>query len=284
MPAVGVVVLTHNRVREVCRTLARLTALNEAARVVVVDNGSTDGTGERLRADFPDVDLIRLTRNLGAAGRNAGLRALDTPYAALCDDDTWWAPGGLTRAAALLDAHPHLAVLTAQVRVEPGGAPDPACAPMAASPLACPRPLPGPRVLGFLAGACVVRRAAFLAAGGFEPRFFLGGEEALTTLNLARTGWDLAYSDALTVHHQPSPSRDVPARRVLLTRNALWLAWLCRPADRAWTATRRAARAALQDRAARRGLLAALAGAPWALARRRVIPDWLEADLRRLGH
>ena len=122
-------------------------------------------------------------------------------------------------AADLLDAYPHVAVLSARVLVGPEQREDPACAIMAASPLPSAG-LPGPALLGFLAGAAAMRRAAFLQAGGYEPRLFLGGEEALLTLDLVTRGWQVAYAPQLTVHHYPSTVRDGEGRRHCLVRNA----------------------------------------------------------------
>src|SRR5581483_5053965 len=101
-PRVAAVVLTHNRRLEVARTVERLLGLPEQPEVIVVDNGSSDGTVEVLARDFPAARVVRLARNIGAAARNAGLRACQRPYVALCDDDTWWEPGALRRAADLL--------------------------------------------------------------------------------------------------------------------------------------------------------------------------------------
>jgi GT2 family glycosyltransferase len=84
---------------------------------VVVDNASIDRTPTLLKRRFPELEIIALSSNLGAAGRNAGVCAVATPYIAFCDDDTWWAPGSLARAAALLDVHPRVAVLSARVLV-----------------------------------------------------------------------------------------------------------------------------------------------------------------------
>src|SRR5207248_2896968 len=90
---VTVVVLTHARVREVSQTVERLLRLPERPAIIVVDNGSTDGTSDILTYRFPNVRIIALERNIGAAARNVGIRAASTPYVALCDDDTWWAAG-----------------------------------------------------------------------------------------------------------------------------------------------------------------------------------------------
>src|ERR687896_555819 len=88
---VSVVILTHNRVDEVARTVEHVRALPERLPIVVVDNASTDHTPALLKERFPEIEIIGLSRNLGAAGRNAGVHAVTTPYVAFCDDDTWWA-------------------------------------------------------------------------------------------------------------------------------------------------------------------------------------------------
>jgi GT2 family glycosyltransferase len=279
---VAVVVLTHERPAELARTVARLRALPERPRVVVVDNASSDGTAEILARRFPDVEVVALAANVGAAGRNAGVLRVDAPYVAFCDDDTWWAPGSLARAATLLDVHEHLALVTGRVLVGPEQRVDPTCLEMRASPLPADPALPGTPVLGFLAAATMVRRSAFLAAGGFEARFFLGAEEQLLAIDLAAAGWALAYVDDIVIHHHPSARRDAGGRRGLLVRNALWCAWLRRPLVRALAITAGVARQAARDGAARRGLVAALGGLGWIVRRRQVVPPAVEAGLRRL--
>jgi GT2 family glycosyltransferase len=278
----GVVLLTYDRRDSVVRTIERLRALPDALRLVAVDNGSPDHTADVLAERFPDLELVRLADNRGAAGRNAGVARLDTPYVAFCDDDTWWAPGMLDRAADLLDAHPALGLVTGTVLVEPGGRIDPTCGEMARSPLRAPAGLPGRPVLGFLCAASVVRREAFVDVGGFEPRFFLGGEEALLAIDLATRGWALAYVDQLIVHHAPSVRRETGRRRRLLLRNALWCAWLRRPLPAALRFTGALIRTRRRDPALVPALAAALAGSAWIAAHRRVVPPAVERGLRAL--
>lgn len=280
---IAVVVLTHNRRVEILRTLQQLFSAGEKPTVCVVDNASTDGSAEAIAQLFPTVRLIRLSENQGAAGRNHGVHAVATPYVAFCDDDTWWVPGALSRAADLLDRHPRLAAVTARVLVGPTQREDPTSTLMAASPL----PRLGDRdgitvVAGLLAGACVVRRAAFLAAGGYEPRLFLGGEEELLSLDLMAAGWYLAYAPQLVVHHYPSSRRDVGARRRLLLRNALWCAWLRRPLAAALRETARRLWAAAHGPGLGQALGDSLRGLPWVLKRRRVIPAHVELQLQLL--
>jgi GT2 family glycosyltransferase len=268
---VSVVVLTHNRAAEVTGTLERLARLPERPRLVVVDNGSSDGTAARIERRFADVEIVRLDANVGAAGRNAGVARVRTPYVAFCDDDTWWAPGALRRAADLLDAHPRIGAIAARVLVGETLKEDPACGDMANSPLE-DSGLPGPALLSFMAGAVVMRVQAFREAGGYEPRLFLGAEEWLMGLDLAALGWQMVYAHEVVAHHHPSPSRDPRARRIAHARNLLWIAWMRLSAFAAWRETRRVLRSAAADRVLAPVVLEALCGLPWALSRRRVLP------------
>jgi GT2 family glycosyltransferase len=267
---ISLVIVTHNRAAELLRTVASTLRLPECPPVLVVDNASSDDSIEWLRRRFPGVRSIRLHANLGAAARNIGALNVATPYVAFCDDDVTWAPGALSRAVELLDAHPRVAALTARVLVGHDRREDPACAAMAASPLTFAG-LPGPAVLGFLAGASVFRREAFLAVGGYEPRFFIGGEERLVAVDLAVRGWSLAYADQLIAHHYPSAARDGKTRGRLEVRNALWTAWLRQPARNALRRTVFVLRRARLGNALAGGF-AALRGIPWVLRHRRVVP------------
>jgi GT2 family glycosyltransferase len=287
MPAsphrVAVVIATRNRGPELLGTLTRLRALHERPRIVVVDNGSTDGTAELVRTHHPDVQVVGLRRNRGAAARTVGARLVDSPYVAFSDDDSWWAPGALARAVQLLDRHPRLAVLAARVLVGPEERLDPVCDQMAHSPLPAADDLPGPPVLGFIACGAVLRRAAFLEVGGFDVRLGVGGEEELLSVDLAAGGWGLAYVDEVVAHHHPSPSRDPSGRRRVQVRNALWSAWLRRPLGGAARRTAHLAALAIHQPGASSGLLLAMGGLPWVLRERRPVSRELEAALRTLA-
>ena len=106
------------------------------------------------------VDVIRLSRNLGGAARNVGMRAVGTPYVALCDDDSWWRPGALRLAADLLDRHPRLAAINARILVGADEHVDPSCEEMARDVLPPVGGQPGHPLLSFIACAVVLRREA----------------------------------------------------------------------------------------------------------------------------
>jgi GT2 family glycosyltransferase len=275
---VSVVVVSHNRRPTLLSTLERLS--EEDRPIIVVDNGSIDGTAEAVRARFPAVEVLCSERNLGAAGRNLGVARASTPYVAFNDDDSWWAPGALERAADAFDRSARLGLLAARVEVGVERTVDPTSLAMARSPIPPEADLPGPPVLGFLACGVVVRRSAYMAVGGFSELLFFFGEETLLALDLAQAGWGLAYLDDVVAFHHPPPRPDVAGRRRLATRNHLLGTWMRRPAHRAVGATARAVASARHDPEVRRGVLDALGSLPDALRQRRVIDAALDRRLQ----
>jgi GT2 family glycosyltransferase len=267
----SVVVLSYNRSDELVRTLDKMIALNGDVEIIVVDNASRDGSVVAVRREFPQVTLIALEHNIGAAARNIGVERVKTPYVAFADDDSWWAEGSLERAVGILDAHPRTAAVCARVLLGTEEREDPICRIMEASPLPS-QGLPGPALLGFIACAVVFRRHAYLDAGGYEQKFFVGGEEELLTLDLVARGWNVAYVRNLTVHHYPSPQRDNIGRQKIVIRNALWVTWLRFPVTSAWRETKRICRNAPSRDALGNGILSALRELPWVYRNRRILP------------
>lgn len=281
-PRVSVVLITRDRREEALASVARLLTLPDDIEVVVVDNASTDGTAEALRRAFPAARVIALERNRGAAGRNVGAQEARAPYLAFADDDSGWHPGALTRAAEILDEHTGVALLAARLLVGEDRHEDPVNEELRTSPLEPIPGLPGVPVLGFLACAAVVRREAYLEAGGFEERFVVGGEEELLALDLSALGWQLLYVEELQAFHVPSTRRDGRARRRREVRNALWTTWLRRRGAGVASGTREALRGALVDPEGWEGTLEALGGLPWVIRRRRRLPPRVELERRRL--
>lgn len=280
---VTVVIATRNRRGELARTLRHLQELRPAPPVVVVDNGSTDGTAHAVREEFSAVTVLALRRNYGAPARNLGVLATRTPYVAFSDDDSWWAPEALPRAVQVLDDHPRLALVAARTLVGPTGRPDPITPLMAASPLPRSPDSPGPCVLGFLACSAVLRKQAFFEVGGFSKLLFFVGEERLLSYDLAAAGWELAYVADVVAHHHPSPHRPDPAhRRVAEHRNGVLTAVLRRPLRVALAAGGALARESVRDAGARKALGGALIRLPTALRCRKPLPRTVEDQISAL--
>ncbi|NEK56903.1 glycosyltransferase [Geodermatophilus sabuli] len=268
--------MSRNRREDLLDSLPR-----HEAPVVLVDNASTDGTVDAVRTALPHVTVLPMGRNEGANARTVGVRHARTPFVAFADDDSWWAPGDLARAAGIMRAHPRLAVLNARILVGPEERLDPVCTEMADSPLGTPPDLPGPALLGFVACGAMVRRDAFLAVGGFDTVVRFPGEEERLALDLATAGWGMAYVDEVTVHHHPSVHRHAPARRrTAISRSKVLTALMRHPVPEVGRVVVSALRTGGPER---EGLVRALPDVPAALRRRRPIPAAVRADVRLLA-
>jgi glycosyltransferase involved in cell wall biosynthesis len=163
-PAVSVVIPAFNRRRLLSETLASVRAQSFADyEVVLVDDGSTDGTAGWVRRAFPEVRVVRLARNQGpAAARNRGIEEARAPLIAFLDSDDLWRADFLRTLSAEF-RNPRVVMAFSNVdRVDARGR------------------VTGRRIMrlrpsGFwglpLTSASIVRRSALAAAGGFDPRF-----------------------------------------------------------------------------------------------------------------
>lgn len=276
-----VVVLTHNHRARLLQTLRGLACLPEGWPVIVVDNGSTDGTAKAVSREFPRVMLIRSRRNIGAAARNIAVAYAHTPYVAFCDDDCLWQAGALQRAANIMDDNPDVGVVSGCILEGERGRVHPDCAEMARSPLDREN-LPGPQLLGFMTDACVVRIRAFYEAGGFWPPLFVGGEESLLALDMAVRGWRLIYMDDVLIKRTIPAVQTSMRKRCREFRNNIWVAWMRLPVGLAWRETLRQLRMAAQARQLRVVVMLTLTGMMRALQRRQVISPRVAAMLAKL--
>lgn len=277
-----VVIATRNRATELARTLTELSALRPRPAIVVLDNASDDNTADTAET-FPDVTVIRLPDNQGAAARNLGVAIARTPYVAFSDDDSWWAGDALAEAERILDAYPRVGLIAGRTLVGPDHRDDPINELMADSPLGHARDLPGPSVLGFLACASIVRKEAYSQAAGFSPLLHFGAEERLLSLDLAARGWHLCYVPTVRAHHHPSTHRPTQAwRRRAEQRNNALITWMRRPlAQCAAESIELVRRIALEPQTLMT-IVGIIRRLPRALAQRRQLPPEIERRARTL--
>lgn len=281
--SISIVIIARNRAQSLARTLKKLMELPEPLPVILVDNHSEDQTVQFVQEHYPQVKLLQLPQNRGSAGRNLGVEYARTPYIAFADDDSWWEAEAFPLAVTYFEQYPQLGLIQGKIIVR-GKEIEPACQMMEQSPLPAPPDFPGKSILGFVACGAIVRRDAFLAAGGFHPHLGVGGEEELLALDLAEKGWALAYVPDLIAFHDPSPIRDKTRRKQLVIRNHLWSVWLRRSARGILAETIPLCGKALTDRDIRQGILEACAGLPWVVKERRPMSSALEDEVMRLSH
>jgi GT2 family glycosyltransferase len=277
---ISIIVVTHNRVKQLRGTLATLTRFHRGSPVIVVDNGSTDGTMPSVLNEFPNITFIRLEENRGTGARTVGVGLSRTPFVAFNDDDSWLEKGALPKAAELFDANPKLGLIAARVLVGEGQELDPVCVEMQNSPLEKLNPSSlGTPVLGFLACGSIVRKEAFLEVSGFEERFGIGGEEQMLAVDLADAGWEVSYFDEIVAFHCPQVYGERPGRKQTMIRNDLWLAWLRRPIHVIVSKTAQVVKDSFSSLECQKALIAAIKGIPWVIRKRRRVTPWIEQCL-----
>lgn len=121
-PVISVVIPSWNTKDYLAACLTSLAAARKpACEVIVVENGSQDGSGEYVRAHHPEVRLIQNQENEGfARGSNQGMRVARGRYVLLLNTDTEVAPDALERLLAFLETHPQHAAVAPRL-VHPDG-------------------------------------------------------------------------------------------------------------------------------------------------------------------
>jgi N-acetylglucosaminyl-diphospho-decaprenol L-rhamnosyltransferase len=218
---VSAVVVTYNSREYLRRTLR---ALGDQAgvelEILVVDNGSSDGSAEVVRAEFPRVHLLERDNRGLAGGANAGMAVAQGSYICAMNADVELDPDALARLAAHVAANPRVGAVGPRLRnadgsLQPSG-----------------HPLPGPwsiirhryRALvtrrnpqwlarrggdvtgpvGEVTGACIlVSRDILEATGGYDDvNFFLNWEDIDWCARIAGHGREVHYvAEAGAVHH-----------------------------------------------------------------------------------
>jgi len=105
-PRVCIVVLSWNRREDTLECLRSLAQITDPEPILIlVDNGSSDGTSEAVKEEFPGIDLLETGENLGyAGGNNVGIRRaleLGADYVLILNNDTIVAPGFMREMLAV---------------------------------------------------------------------------------------------------------------------------------------------------------------------------------------
>jgi glycosyltransferase involved in cell wall biosynthesis len=111
-PLVSVVVPTYNGLQYVHEAISSALAQDFTDHeVIVVDDGSTDGTAEVVERQFPGIRVLKQRNRGAAAARNAGVRLARGRYVAFLDDDDAWEPTKLSSQVSLFRSRPELAMV-----------------------------------------------------------------------------------------------------------------------------------------------------------------------------
>lgn len=240
---VTVVVVGYNDRESFPVCVAALAADPAAARIVVVDNASTDGTSEtfgELESLDPRVEIIENEENVGYAGAVDGvLPSVATRYVAVLNADSVPSTGWLAPQVAHLDTHPQFAATCPTVTLAGTERLNATGLDIHVTGLGFNRRLHSPvgaaevkptEVPGLQGGAFVIRRDTLEAAGGWYSGGFLYHEDVELSWTLRLMGHRIAYVPTPRVDHHYSLTMS-PEKLFLLERNR----WETLLANTRWT-------------------------------------------------
>lgn len=210
------------------------------AELVVVDNGSTDGSLAAAEAAVSEVAVVSPGRNLGyGAAANRGVSASAAPLILICNPDLEVPLGAVTALVAALDADPGCALVGPLIR-NASGERYPSARRFPSMVDAAGHALLGifasdnrftrryqqadldesgtdTRTVDWVSGACfLVRRSAFESIGGFDESYFMYVEDVDLCWRIGRSGWSVAYVPGAEVTHLQGLSTDLHPYRMIL--------------------------------------------------------------------
>jgi N-acetylglucosaminyl-diphospho-decaprenol L-rhamnosyltransferase len=227
--------------------------------VCVVDNASTDGSADMVRAEFPQATLVAHDQNIGySAGNNLGMRlmgfdALGSPpkwplprYLLLLNPDTVTPPDAFAGMIRFMDEHPQIGVAGPRVRRLDGSL-----------DLACRRSFPTPMVSFFrmtglsrlfrrsrffnaynleflpedavhavdsVVGAYMqVRREAIERVGLLDESYFMYGEDLDWAKRIKDAGWEIWYNGQVEITHIKEASSRRSGKARVAFYEAMWI-------------------------------------------------------------
>lgn len=216
----GVVVITYNHEEYIEDCLGSVLA-SDPGEVVVVDNGSTDGTVATVQREFPEVTVLQPADNVGyGAASNRGVERLEREFVVVLNPDTRLAPDCLAELLAPLSesdrritvpkilTYDGAKINTVGNLVHPTGLAftrgyeDP------------PDAYAEPGRLSGLSGACLAtRRETYQALGGFEEAIFVYMEDTELSWRAGALGIDIRYVPTAVVFHD-YPGVEVDAEKL----------------------------------------------------------------------
>lgn len=238
-PLVSIIVLNWNGRDLLVECLCALQAQTYPNyEIIVVDNGSTDGSADLVRAQFPSVWLIELPENVGfGAGNNVGYRHAHGEYIALLNNDTRVSPQWLAELCDALRRYPRAGSAASQIvfydrpdLIDTAG--DAYHSVGIARKRGHLKPVGGifaqeSIVFGACAGAALYRRTMLEEIGFFDEDFEIYDDDVDLSFRAQLAGWKCVYVPAALVRHRVAATMSKQTERAmyLIKRNTLWVIW-----------------------------------------------------------
>ena len=216
-PAASIVIVTKNRKEELRRALCSAVAQSGQPEVLVMDDGSTDGTTEMVRSEFPQVAMHRFEQSRGyIVRRNEGAKLARGNIIFSIDDDAAFSTSHVIEQTLTEFEHPEIAAVAIPY-IEPR---------KANQVLQC---APNQEKIwiatAFVGTAHALRRDLFLQLGGYRENLVHQGEESDYCIRLYAAGHVVRLGAAGLIYHHESPRRDFRRMDFYGCRNSILFAW-----------------------------------------------------------
>jgi GT2 family glycosyltransferase len=176
--------------------------------IIVVDNGSSDGTIEMLHKDFPEVEAIALNENIGIEARNIGFKKAKGKYIVGLDDDSYPAPDALQKMVTFFEGNPDVALIAFKIIV-----------PSNNYVVTQHWPEEPSRFWGCGFG---IRAEVLARAGFYSGDFFIYANEDDLVIRVKELGGLIRYLPDAIAYHAKMPSPGSRNGIYFGTRNRLW--------------------------------------------------------------
>ena len=200
----SVVIVTYNTADLIGPCLASVTEGQDVPlEIFVVDNASSDGGADLVRAEFPRVRLVRNSGNRGfGAANNQVLGECRGRYILLLNPDTVVPPGALREMVAYMDAHPRVGLAGPRLLQPDGSRQDSVSFRYPGEKHASSETEGLAGTIACVMGSCqIVRPDLMREVGGFDEDFFLYGEDQDLCLRIRKRGYAIGCVESAEVMH-----------------------------------------------------------------------------------
>lgn len=222
MIKVSVAILSFNRksdLKESITEIFRSNLNNIELEIVVADNGSTDGTVEMIKTNFPEVKIIELENNEGVKGYNAAFKLATGKYILILDDDSFPQVNSIQRMVDEFEKDKKIGIVAFDVRnyynyndISDSGN--------------IGSTEEKKYLMGFNGAGAGYRKDLFNEIGGYPEEFFLYWNEMDLAIRVLNHGYKIVEFPDIISYHKFAPTNRTSTRGPFYyTRNLYWIIW-----------------------------------------------------------
>jgi glycosyltransferase involved in cell wall biosynthesis len=216
-PQATVVITTKNRKEDLRKSIASALSQTVDLEVLVIDDGSADGTFDLVREEFPDVRIHRSETSQGLiVQRNRGATLAKTPIVVSIDDDAIFSTSTIMEATLNGFNHPRVGAVAIPV-VDVNRSPE--------VRNQAPDVEKNYAIYDYIGTAHALRRDIFLKLGGYREILIHQGEEEDYCIRMLNEGFITKAGRGDPIHHFESPRRNWTRMDYFGARNKVLYAW-----------------------------------------------------------